>query len=494
MKKIGIYLTLLFALTLAISAAFAQGGLPGSGWWSGEQVQNVGDDDATITVTAYDKDTTDTFSASETVASGGAFTFLPNSFADMPSGFQGSAVVSSNQPIKAIVNVTNRLSGDLGITGGKAAAQYQGVDGSMVADTLYFPLVKGNHYLKTTTFYVQNAGSADATNVVATFNMANGDSFTYNVPAIAPNKMVAFSVFDATGYDGTCTPEGTCRKGGLIVTSDQPLAGTVMEHYTTESPATIAQSTRAFTAGDFFDTAYAPIIKNTRYNRFTGIQVQNVSGGNVDITVTYNGSAGACKGNTYQDSTTALADGESFTFIQLPGMTDLPADCTAAATIEATGNIVAVVNESYVADYVNAGNDQAAVTSSAIPANAATAKISVPLFKDDRYDKRTGLQIQNVGTVQATNIVATFSCTGGATFTAVSKPQTVDSLSAILFYTPSDDPTWFEAASPFVQNDVNCSVTVTSDQPVVAIANESVIPGGSFLQDNNNYEGFNLEP
>jgi hypothetical protein len=235
MKKIGIYLTLLFALTLAISAAFAQGGLPGSGWWSGEQVQNVGDDDATITVTAYDKDTTDTFSASETVASGGAFTFLPNSFADMPSGFQGSAVVSSNQPIKAIVNVTNRLSGDLGIDGGKAAAQYQGVDGSMVADTLYFPLVKGNHYSKTTTFYVQNAGSADATNVVATFNMANGDSFTYNVPAIAPNKMVAFSVFDAADYDGTCTPEGTCRKGGLIVTSDQPLAGTVMEHYTTES-------------------------------------------------------------------------------------------------------------------------------------------------------------------------------------------------------------------------------------------------------------------
>jgi hypothetical protein len=39
---------------------------------------------------------------------------------------------------------------------------------------------------------------------------------------------------------------------------------------------------------------------------------------------------------------------------------------------------------------------------------------------------------------------------------------------------------------------VNCAVSVSSDQPVVAIANESVIPGGSLEQDNNNYEGFNL--
>lgn len=489
MKKIVTYLVLI-AVLVSATVAFAQTGLPGSGWWSGEQIQNVGSSDANVTVVAYDMSSSNTYTANATVSSGAAYTFTPNDFASMPDGFQGSAVVSADQPIKAIVNVTNRQSGSLGVAGGKAAAQYQGIDGSMVDTTLYFPLVKGDHYGKTTTFYIQNAGTSAAT-ATATFTMRNGDTHVYTTPSIGPNQMVAFSVFDA----GTYSPSSNDgRVGGLVVTSSQPLAGTVLEHYTTESPATIAQGTRGFTSADFDTKAYAPVIKNSRFNRFTGIQVQNVSGGDVDITVTYAGTAGACAGNTYTDSVTGVADGTSHTFVQLPGQTNLPSDCTASATIEATGNIVAIVNEAYVSSYVSAGNDQRAVTSSAIPASSATTKISVPLFKDDRFEKRTGLQIQNVGSAQATNIVATFVCSGGASFTAVSKPQTVDAGAAVLFYHPSTQGSMFEAANPFASDNVNCSVTVTADQPVVAIANESVTPGAALAQDNNNYEGFNLTP
>ena len=491
-KKIASISIALVVIMLLVSVVSAQSNLPGSGWWSGEQVQNVGTSDATVIVEAYDKASANTYTAQQTIAPGAAYTFVPDSFSGMPDGFQGSAVVSSDQPIKAIVNVTNRQSGSYGVAGGKAAAQYQGIDGSMVATTLYFPLAKGDHYNKTTTFYIQNAGTTAAT-ATAVFRMRNGDVYTYTTPSIDPNKMVVFSVLDAPGWSPTTSDS---RVGGMEITSSQPLAGVVMEHYTTENPATIVQSTRGFTSADFDTKAYAPVIKHNRFGRFTGIQVQNVSGGSIDITVTYRGSAGACAGNTYTDSATGVAAGTSHTFVQYEGSTNLPSNCTASATIVGTGNIVAIVNESYRSDYLaaNPGLDQRAVTSSALPDGSATTKISVPLFKDDRYNKRTGLQIQNVGAAQATNIVATFKCSGAATFTAVSLPQTVDAGAAVLFYTPSDDAGMFTSANPFSANNVNCAVTVTSDQPIVAIANESVDNTGALEQDNNNYEGFNLTP
>lgn len=489
MKKLFSLVVVVLIATMVASAVFAAE-LPGSGWWSGEQIQNVGTETAEITVTAYGGGTTDPI-ATKSVDAGGSYTFIPGDFVDMADGFKGAAVASANQPIKAVVNVTNRTSGSLGVTGGKAAAQYQGIDASMVAEVLYIPIAKGDSYGKTTTYFVQNAGAA-ATTFEAVFTMRNGSTHTYNSPSVEPNEMVSFSIFD-TGYttDGV-TNDG--KVGSVIITSaGEPLAGIVMEHYTTEAVATIAQSTRAFTSADFDDKAYAPIIKNNRYGRSTGIQVQNVGNDPIDITVTYKGSAGACAGQTYTDSATGVAAGTAKVFNQLEGQTNLPANCTAAATITATGNFVALVSESFISSAIPASG-QASVTSFAIPEQSATTIVSAPLFKDDRYGKRTGMQVQNVGTTDAT-IVATFSCTGNATFTAVTEEITVSAGGGYLFYTPSDDSI-FADGNPFTSNNVNCGVTITSTngQPIVAIANESVIPGGELEQDNNNYEAFNLTP
>lgn len=491
-KAISVFTVLVISL-LVTMMALAQSNLPGGGWWSGQQVQNVGNDAATIMITAYDKGSSATYDTQDTVAAGASKVFMPGDFSGMPDGFQGSAVVSSDQPIRAVVNVTNRLAaGDtLGITGGKAAAQYQGIDGTAVANTLYFPMAKAGHYDKTSTFYIQNAGDS-AISPVATFKMRSGATHTVNLPSISPNQMAVFSLFDAATFDDNQAANSSGRVGGMSITAGGPMAGVVMEHYTSESPATILQGTRGFTSVDFDTKAYAPGIKHNRYGRFTGIQVQNVSGGTINVTVTYKGSAGACNGNTYTDSVTGLADGESHTFVQWEGKTNLIPNCAASATIVGTGNIVAIVTESYRFDSVPVSG-QMMVMSSAIPDVAATAKLSAPTFKDDRYSKRTGLKIMNVGLAQATNIVATFNCTGGATFTAVSNPQTVAPGASVQFYTPSDDPGMFGANS-FSSNNVTCGVVVTADQPIVALANESVIPGGTLEQDTNNYEGFNLTP
>ncbi len=480
----------LFSAILAVAmiatvfgVAVAQTGIPGSGWWTGEQVQNVGAATANIVVTAYDKNGAATFSASQSVAAGAAFTFVPSNFAGMPSGFQGSAVVSSDQPIKAIVAVTNQLAGTLGVAGGKGVAQYQGTES--VDTALYFPLAKNNRFGNSTAFYIQNAGTA-AASVTAVFKMDTGGTYTHTVASVDPNKMVVINPGDA-GVPSTAG-SGRDNIGSLKVTSAQPLAGTVLEYIQGQAVATVLFGTRGFTASDFDDKAYAPVVKNARANHFTGLQVQNVSAGAIDVTVNYVGSAGVCAGLTYTDTASAVAAGASKTFVQLTGQSTLPANCTASATINATGNFVAIVNEQNMPSTSLAG-----ITSSAIADSAKTAKISAPLFKDRRSGSSTGLQIQNVGAVAATNVVVTFACKGAATFTAISTPQTIQAGGAKLFLRPSAMPAGtFTVGNPFSSNNVNCAVTVTADQPVVAIANEFADTTGNM--DDTNYEGFNLVP
>jgi hypothetical protein len=473
-------------ITTMVSVVSAQTGIPGTGWWTGEQVQNVGTATANVVVTAYDKNSASTYTSSITVTAGSAFTFLPSNFAGMPSGFIGSAVVSSDQPIKAIVAVTNFLAGSLGVAGGKAVAQYQGTEN--VDTTMYFPLVKNNRAGNSTAFYVQNAGTA-AASITAVFKMDTGTPgvYTATIASVGPNQMVVINPGDAS-VPSTPGTGGRDNVGSLTVTSAQPLAGSVLEYVQGQPVATALNGTRGFTAADFSTKAYAPVVKNARASHFTGVQVQNVSAGPVDITITYVGtSAGTpCLGNTYTDTATAVAAGKSKTFVQLTGQTNLPANCTASATINATGNIVAIVNEQNMPSTPLAG-----ITYSAIADSAKTAKVSAPLLKDRRSGSSTGLQIQNVGSATATNVVVTFACKGAATFTAVSNPQTITAGGAKLFLRPSTMPAG-TFATPFSSSNVNCAVTIAADQPVVAIANEFADILGAY--DDTNYEGFNLTP
>jgi hypothetical protein len=322
-----------------------------------------------------------------------------------------------------------------------------------------------------------------------TFNMADG-VHTGTTPSIDPGRMVAVNPGDYGVVAGN-----SAGVGALTVSSAEDLAGSVTEHKVTESPATLLQSTRGFTTADYDTTVYAPIVKRDFAKRFTGIQVQNVSGGTIDIAVTYVGSGGACAGTTYTSNATGVANGASKTFVNDPV---LPTNCLASATVVGTGNIVAIVNEAYQNGMIPAGEKQQATTYSCIPDKVATTKLSVPLYKENSFKKTTGLQVQNVGPSTATNVVLTFS---GPSGTYVTKPQTIVSGgSANFFRVAANAALWAGTAMPdnAAGNGANgvYGVIITSDQPIVAIANESTFPltGGSLKQDKSNYEAFNLTP
>lgn len=477
-------------VALLMTNVVAAQSIPGAGWWSGEQVQNVGSSTASIVVTAYDASGSATYTVNSSLAAGASVNFNPASFSGMPNGFQGSAVVSSDQPIKAIVNVTNQLAGSFGISGGRAMAQYQGTEST--GTTLYFPNSKHNRFGKTVVFYIQNAGSAAAT-ATAVFRMDNGSVYNYTTPSIGPNKMVLISPADA-GVPSSPSDGTRVNIGSMTVSSSQPLAGVQMEYSVGESIATVLNGTRGFTSADFDTVAYAPIVKRNRFGRFTGIQVQNVSSGPINVTIDYKATSSNCTGLTAQDVRSNIAPGASTTVVQQAGTSNFQNNCTGTAIIQATGDIVAIVNEANVS-----GAPVAGITYSAIPASAGTTKISAPLFKDDRFGLTSGMQIQNIGTSTATNVVATFICKGNNSantpFTAISNPRTIPAGGGYLFYRPTTMPAGtFTVSNPFSLSGANCGVTITSDQPVVTIINETPTPGGTVVLDDNNYEGFNLAP
>jgi hypothetical protein len=498
MRKIRISVSLTVLIALAITGAvLAQGSPPGSGWWSGEQIQNVGTGPATVNVTAYNSNG-DTYATDpETVPEGGSTTFLPADFADMPGSFQGSAVVTASNEIRAIVNVTNRQGGSYGVSGGLAAGQYQGMNQGAL--TLNFPLAKNNYFSKTTTFYIQNAGTASAT-ATATFKIG-GSSYTYTTPSMLPGTMVAFGPSDAT----PTPPSGDTAVGSMTVSSSQPLAGVVLEHKTFENPATLLQATRGFTNAEADTILYAPIIKNNFFNRFTGLQVQNVSGGPVNVTVTYKASSG-CSG-TYTDQTTGLADGASHTFVHSGTSTNLPTNCLAGAKVVATGDVVAIVNESYTSAAVAAGRNQESTTYSAFSSSAATNLVQLPLAKEDSFNKGTGVQIQNVSSSSTASVVVTYT---GPTGTYTSVAQSIAPGGALTLANVRLKPASFWNGTAMTPAALGCSSTppvgcgsngvfgvkISSNQPVVSIANESTYPftAPRISQDKNNYEGFNLAP
>ncbi len=503
MKKLKWVSLILLGVLIITGTAMAQGGvdnLPGAGWWSGQQIQNIGTDTIEVHIMAYEQASGGkVYEATESVDPGAAFTFTPFTSLPLEDGMQGSAVVRATGPIRAIVNVTNNPVQNMGVEGGTAAAQYQGFSHEAIADTLYFPLVKASYYNNTTTYYIQNAGSA-STKFSASFTMGDGSQYTYETPLVEPNRIAIFSIFNSEDFtlphqiDNSLDP---ARLGSLIVTSEQPMAGVVMEHATIQDPAQVVYSTRGFTSNDFDTKAYAPVIKDMFWGAYTGIQVQNVETENsIDVTLTYYVTDGPNAGEVIHQTKEGILPGTSHTFVQLvppPNNSPLPMDNLASVVIESTGGqFVAIVNET------NAANT-AGITYSAIPDRATTRRVSAPLFKDFYYGATSGLQIQNVGTEEA-EIVAQFSCipVTGAPFVATSKPQMVDPGAAVLFFRPSVNADMFELDGTvhIFLDRTNCSVDITGTQNIVAIVNEMGVEDGYGFNfhgvDDNNYEGFNL--
>jgi len=464
MKKV-IPFVLIIVLLVSVGLVLAQGGLPGSGWKSGQQIQNVGGANAKVVLTAYKDDGTAADCGEKTIQPGASETFLTDSDCAVDAGFIGSAVASADQAIAAIVNVNNRGTG-------AAAGQYQGTDGADVANTISFPLVKNNHSGRTTTFYVQNA-STSTNNMTATFNV-NGTKYTKTFNSVPANAMRIFAPSDAG------VPAGQGNVGSLEVVGTQPLAGSSLEHETSAAVGQNLQASKAFTAADGSNTVYCPLYRNahTKKSQTTGAQVQNVSASQVTVNFTVNAG-----GTTYGPYTRNIAPGASETFYA-PDLTSpsIPAGTVGSAVIESTGEIVAVVNDSGTE-----GALQRKTTYACFGAGSQT--VNVPLAKEFAGGNTTGVQVQNVGTGN-TKVTLEYKATNGASITIRSNAAIAPGSSITAYGVSSPSSEWQVLSSSGSMVGTVNGVVATADEDIVVIANESSAAPNPSGQDTKNYEGF----
>jgi hypothetical protein len=151
MKKLRLILVAGLLLILAFAAvpgASAQGGI--SGYTTGIQIQNLGTAAATATTTFYNQDGSIAGTKNDSIPAGGSVTNFP--LAGVSAGFNGSAVVSSDQPVAAIANL-------LGSNGTYAGATTGVATGST---SVGLPLVMRGNSGFNTWFNVQNAGTTAA--------------------------------------------------------------------------------------------------------------------------------------------------------------------------------------------------------------------------------------------------------------------------------------------------------------------------------------------
>ena len=466
MKKV-VPFVLVIVLLVAVGLVLAQGGLPGSGWTSGQQIQNVSTTaNAKVIMKAYDKDGVSFNCGEKTIPPGGSATYLTDTDCPVTAGFIGAAVVSADQAIAAIVNVNNRGTG-------AAAGQYQGTDGVDVAKKISFPLVKNSHSGRTTTFYVQNASTSPNT-MTATFTV-NGVTYPpkvyNNVPA---NAMRVFSPSDAG------VPAGQGQVGSLVVEGSQPLAGSSLEHQTTAAVGQNLQASKAFVDADGAIDVFCPLYRNAQppKGQTTGAQVQNVSGGSVEVEFTV--KAGT---STYGPYTRTIANGASETFYA-PDLNNpsIPAGTVGSATIKSTGKIVAVVNDKGTENGVDRVTTYACF-------GGGSKTVNIPLAKEFAGGNTTGIQVQNVGQ-SPTKVTLEYKSTSG-TLKIQSTAAIAFGQSITAWGVSSSSPEWqVLAATGSMAGSVN-GVVITADQPVVAIANESSASPNPSGQDTKNYEGFN---
>jgi hypothetical protein len=461
---------LLALMAMAVPGASAQMGIT---WSTGFQVQNLSASTANISITFYQQSGTALTPFSDTVAANGSKTYsVLNGTAgpSVPAGFNGSAVISADQPVAAILNI---LGSGPGAYGGSASGISSG------ATKVGLPLVQKNNGGNETWCSVQNAGSA-AANVTVTFtprDAVSGNSFTAPARTIQPGA--------ATTYDTTQLPQlGTKFVGAATVNSTQPVAAICNQ---TGLGATKNLLTYDGFAGGSA-TVRLPLVQNgngaSGNLNASGISVQNIGTTATNITVSFSANtrgtfqpAAITFNNVAPGQTKTINTANATNNASAPGF----GGNTAALRYVGAGTITNSANQPLVAVVNQVGLLQNGSSYEGFNPASATTKVSLPLLMANNGGIATAFQCQNVGTANAT-LTIKYGPNSKGTFVPAQASQTI---------APG------AAGAPVNQlvasgsNRYVGSATITSaGAPIVCIANQlGTTPTGDVLLT---YDGINF--
>lgn len=369
MKKIAVFLVLALAMVL-VSAVSAQP----STYDSGFQVVNLSSTDADVVITYVNQDGTTNATVNATIPADGSVTYYP---IGASASFNGSVVISSNQPVAAIANVL----GDNFAFG----ESYESFDEG--AATVNLPLIMKGNYGFNTWFNVQNASAPGAGSSVSV-TVSYADTACTETKTIAAGAAATFDQSTnsclSAGYVGAATVVAT---GGNIVATAMEVGPTTLFAY------------NGFVSGS--SAPIMPLVQANNYNYFTGIQIQNAGSASTNVTVSY--VAGTVGNDCTQTET--IAAGASATFLDCSDMSVSQFVGGASVTTNSADQpLVAIVNQLNNVDGKGAAYD-------AFDPTAATSSVIFPLIMQANYGFFTGFNIYNAGGASA-NVTCTFSGTG----------------------------------------------------------------------------------
>jgi len=462
MKRI---VVLFLALALLLGMATAVSAQAGT-WVSGIYIKNLDTTHSNeVTVAFYwaegygDTSTpvatkTYTLTADGTGASSAVSIYVPN-VTELPENFVGSAVVTAQYAVAANLNtqLPPTTTGDSASNPVRVGTSTGVLDPD---DTLYFTQVMKEVGSDSVGYFnsyiaVQNTSATNAATItVKYYNFSDGAEV---VAARETGLTIAANstriIRQSENANLPTMWQGTC-----VVTGDQPLAG-IANFYNsgaTEDTKSQFNSYNAFTAGG--TTLYIPRASRNLADYQGAISVMNVGGSTANVTIEYKFG-----GTTYTQNVTGLAPfaGKS---IYLANVTELSGvNGTGSAKITSTQPVVATVNEDNRVGVTPAGHGGRSITYSGFVDGVQTTTMVFPQVTARLSGYNSGVQVQNVSNAEA-NVTFTFS--GG----------TQD-------YSASYTLAAGESKSVFVpdivtQSNFNGSCVVTSDQPIVGIANTSI--------------------
>jgi len=400
MKHFRIFLVLAFVLA-ALGAQSGQVGAMKFSYTSGYQVQNLANSPATITLTYYNAQTSDTngtgtvaTSTDVSIAALGSATYIPIHAA---AGFKGSVVISSSTPVASIAN----LHAVEGTTKTGNAAYVGKTTGALEVN---LPLLHKGNYGFDSWFSVQNAGTGNA-NV----SVAYSDGTSVGPVVIKPGASYTFDQMNETHTKAVFSAK---------VTSNQPVIAVVVQErlFTPTGAATMKQSL-AYTGFDAGETsAVMPLVNVNNYGFTTGIQIQNTGNQASTITLSYTPTvSGTTTIGTACTETRVVPANSSVTFALsvFAGKAPTAPDSTTCKNERFVGSARITANSANmpVVAIVNQQTAKSASAYGSFMASRATSKVVLPLVMDRNYGWSTAFNLMNVGN-NTVNVSCTFTNTG----------------------------------------------------------------------------------
>jgi hypothetical protein len=459
MKKAFVLFTIGTLLAaFAVSSTAAQG----VSYTSGFQVQNLSTTDAaSIVITYYPQGTGAPVSVTDSIPKSSSVTYVRiHTAAGDP--FNGSVVISSDQPVAAIANTL----GDF--------PQYGAVTGGFSEGSTSFslPLIMCNNSGFDTWFNVQNAGS-DTAHITINYKAGSHGADGSETASIEPGRAKTFDQSTGSTTKNCSTLQGSDGKfiGSATITSDEPVVATVMQLNTTNYR--ILMGYNGFTGGS--PDIRAPLIMANNNGFYTGIQVQNVGTAATTVTIDYSNNTAGSK--QLQNDVFNLAVGEAKTLIQsgsppqngsVNSFTDGLKYIGAATITSGNGqDLVAIVNQAFPGP----GAGPFGTAYEAFSAGDATTSVSAPLVMSNNNTFYTGIQVQNVGST-ATNVTIDYLNNTAGSYNPANETFSLQPGASWTVIQNGAPPNNGSTVNNWGTNKYIGAATITAGSNIVAIVNE----------------------